>query len=191
MGDLVVEIIAMGNHRKSGGTSNGFYTGPNPRLYAITWTGTPPATGTLGTGSAQKMRIGSFTPAIGNFGLGCGAGPLGINATGTGQINSSLVLNLQNGATGPVPGFIWMGTTSSGLYPFDLAGAGYPGCKLYTNFLVLFPVVVQGGVSNRIQLGIPADKSLICGQVFFQGLTIDPAAPSVEFSDFVRVLFGI
>jgi hypothetical protein len=160
------------------------------RVYATTWVGAPPTTGAVATG-ALKMRVGSMAPAINNYGMGCGAGPLAIVGTGTGQLNTPVTVHLANGPAGPAPALIWLGFDSGGIYPFDLSTAGYPGCKLYTDFMATFPALVQGGVSNRIQRGIPADKSLVCARFYLQGLAIEIPSMNIEFSDFLRVLIGI
>jgi hypothetical protein len=102
-----------------------------------------------------------------------------------------VVAGLVNGPS-LAPGLIWLGFESGGIYPLDLASAGYPGCKLYTNFLITMPVTVTNGSSDRVQIGIPNDNSLVCARFYMQGLAV-VVQPSlnVEFSDFLRVLIGL
>lgn len=191
-GNVVIEIIAIGNDRKDATGTTGFRTGARPRLYAFSWTGTPPATGTLGTGSALRMRLGLAEAAVDNFGMGCGAGPLAMVGTGNGKIGTAFGMNMTGGPTTGA-GLIWLGFNTSPPLPIDLTGAGLTGCSLYCPIDVpLAGVAFRSGTSTAIRFAIPNDRSLACGRFCVQGLAIDSAAPGgLSLSDYVRVLIGL
>lgn len=191
-GNVVVEVIAMGNDRKDSTATTGFHTGSRQRAYAYNWTGTPPSTGTVGGTAALKMRLGLSAASIDNFGMGCGPGPLRINGSGSGKIGTAVAVGMTGGPSSG-PGLIWLGLTNAAPYPIDLSAAGLTGCMLQCAIDVpLAAVVFQSGTSNRFQIPLPNDRRFVCAQFYSQGLAIDSSAPGgLSLSDCLRVLMGL
>jgi hypothetical protein len=71
--DIVVEVLTQGADVDLSSSVAGVRRGLRERVYAYNWTGKPPTTGTLGSSSAPKMRVG-FGCADRNV-YGVGAAP--------------------------------------------------------------------------------------------------------------------
>lgn len=192
-GNVVIEVIAQGNDQKPATASNGFRSYAGERNYKFTWTGPVPAVAQgRDAAAALKMRIGVQSPAVDNFGQGCGSGPLAINGTGTGKIGTPVAIGLSGGPTTGV-GLIWLGFSSSAPYPIDLGPAGFTGCKLFCSIDVSGPTVFRSGNSVvPVTIPIPNDRSIVCGRLYSQGLAIESTAPGgITVSDMLRILIGL
>jgi hypothetical protein len=185
-GDLVVEIIAIGNHLQSG-SGSGFHRDVRPRAYATTWTGTPPDTATLGN-AALIMRLSSGLAGITSHGTGCG-GPMSLNvASGSAQLGATLGLDITNATAGTGgPFFVCIGVTLGNL---NLGFVQAPNCTLYPNPFVCIPAT---GSPPGVSISVPNNPALICGILFAQGVALgSPATPpfGVETSNYLRIGVG-
>lgn len=185
--NLVIEIIAIGNHLK-GGSGSGFHrTNNRLRAYAINWTGTPPTTGSTGSNAALKVRIGVQAGDIDKYGMPCG-GSLRCNATGTPRIGQTVAFNLSGGPNTGV-GFLWLGLGGKFPTPIDVSGLiGTPGCKLACALDLLVPAPFSGGSSTPLRIPIPNDRVLACFRIASQGFL--PGTTN-QLSDCARVLIGL
>ena len=126
--------------------------------------------------------------SIGDFGVGCGAGPLNLTGSGSAVIGGPGVqLQLQSGQPNGL-GFLVCGLGD--IAPFDLGLVGYPGCTAYANPTVsLFAGVIDpSGNVPAFTLPIPANPALSYLQVNCQGVAL--VGNAIEFSDVVMAVLG-
>jgi len=126
--------------------------------------------------------------SIGDYGVGCGAGPLDMVGSGSAALGGpGLQLDLQQANPGAL-GFVICGIDD--IAPIDLGAAGFPGCTLYPqNFASAFLGVVDAaGNAPGFLFPIPLTPSLTYLQLNCQGATLDAAG--VEFSDVVMAVLG-
>jgi hypothetical protein len=193
MGNLVIEVIAIGNDRLDSSGTVGFYSYAGARTYAFTWTGTPPLVASGGdTAAALKMRLGAAQPAVDIFGKRCGPGPLAIAASGSGKIGTLIDTNLTSGPNAGA-GIMWLGLTTSPPFPIDLTPLGYTGCRLQCSIdLTLGAVAFSSGTSTSIKFLLPNATVLANFQFALEGLALDSTAPGgTSVSDWARVLIGL
>jgi len=165
-GDLLVEILVMGNHSSLGNAS--CRHGGRPSIYAINWWGIPPASGMMGSLSALKMRV--CDGLFGNYGKGCGGGPLNIAGSGAPNLGKRFGLNMAGGRANS-GGSIMLGATQKNL---DLSAIGMTGCSLY-----LDPIFSKGvpfgpkGVSAILNFVVPNNPYFVGKTIYGQGVNID------------------
>jgi hypothetical protein len=159
--NLVIDICVTGQFKPLGAGS-GFRTGARERLYAITWTGACPRTGTLGSSSALKWCLDVESWSFAHQGQGCNA--LGLQLQGSAQLGETFSMST-SGAPTTANCSIALGVQpiSPG---FDLAVAGAPGCLVYLNPLVTIP-------GTSLKVAVPNDRSLICQRFLFQAYCLD------------------
>ena len=103
------------------------------------------------------------------YGTGCGAGPLGVGNTHTlpslGQTGQLLMFG------GPTAGagVFLIGAVQTNT---SLAGAGMPGCSLYTNPLVSLGTSFSAGNATPVQFDIPNQPFLCGGSLFISGAAV-------------------
>ncbi|MCA8973401.1 MAG: hypothetical protein KDC98_01700 [Planctomycetes bacterium] len=185
--DLVIQIIAnqslspAGFHRSS----------THPRVYALGWTGTPPATGTYSGTTAQKMEIGMLTARLSTFGDGC-TGSNSLQPTmvisGTPQLGQTVNLDL---ASAPANGlaFFVLGFGNGFPLPLDLGNFGAPGCWQYVNPLALVPTVTDTAGGAVMPFAIPNSAAYYGTRIYAQWACVDAGANSlgVTTSDYARM----
>lgn len=82
----------------------------------------------------------------------------------------------------PMPGFLLIGTSNSSwggnALPFDLSVIGAPGCNIYNDGAIVVPVVSGTAASGfvGVKATLPSNPLLIGGQIFAQGVWLDPGA---------------
>jgi hypothetical protein len=126
--------------------------------------------------------------SIGEYGSGCGAGPLDLAGSGSAVLGGpGLQLDLQQGRPGALA-FVVCGLGD--LLPVDLGVAGFPGCTLYPQQFAsaYLGLVDPVGSAPGFLFAIPPDPALTYQQLNCQGVTLDAAA--VEFSDVVMAVLG-
>lgn len=145
----------------------------------------------LSTADAQAIMANgnpSFcTASLGEYGFGCGAGPLDLAATGSAAIGGTVYVQLFRG----VPGALTFAVFGAGvLQPQDLAVFGFPGCTLYSPPLgaTLFGALGAAGSSTPFGFAVPNNPALACQLFSIQGAALDPA--SVEFSPTALMQIG-
>ncbi len=127
--------------------------------------------------------LGNGTPtlcaaSIGEYGYGCGRGPLDLAATGSAAFGNTLFVQLLRGE----PGALALASIGIGrVQPIDLTGFGFPACTLYQLPLTTLAIGALGaaGSSAPLPISIPANASLRCLMLGVQGIS---AGTAVEFS---------
>ncbi len=185
--DLVMEIIAEGNINPS---PQGFHRDTMTRVYATTWTGTPPLTGTTGL-AALKWCVSKCVATVGLFGSGCAG--LSHSYVGVPQLGAPTLDAKLTGAAPSSPAFLILGTMDTVPYPIDLSFLGFTGCNLYHDILVAFTGAADASGVATFPLGpVPQNPNMRCLKLFTQGGNLNPAAPgSLSISNYARLLFGI
>ena len=127
--------------------------------------------------------------SIGEYGVGCGAGPLDIAGSGSAALGGvGLTLQVQAGQPGSLA---VLACGLAAIAPIDLSGpAGFPGCTLYpANFATAFLGVVNAsGDAPAFAFPIPNNPALAFTQLNCQGVAL--AGSAVEFSDVVEAVLG-
>ena len=127
--------------------------------------------------------------SIGEYGVGCGAGPLDIAGSGSAALGGvGLTLQVQAGQPGSLA---VLACGLDAIAPIDLSGpAGFPGCTLYpANFATAFLGVVNAsGDAPAFAFPIPNNPALAFTQLNCQGVAL--AGSAVEFSDVVEAVLG-
>jgi len=126
--------------------------------------------------------------SIGEYGVGCGAGPLDIAGSGSAAFGGpGVTLQVQDGQPGSLA---VLACGLNAIAPIDLASAGFPGCTLYpTNFATAFLGVVDtNGNVPAFVFSIPNNPALAFTQLNCQAAAL--AGSTVEFSDVVEAFLG-
>lgn len=188
--DLVIQILA--NQSTS---PAGFHRSTTkPRLYAVGWTGSPPATGTYSANTAQKMEFSLQMARSGTFGDGC----VGSNAlapkmvlSGTPQLGQTQNLDLAQ-APASSAAFLVTGFGNGFPFPFELSSYGMPGCYQYFG-----PASTQLSITDPsgvalVPFAVPNSSGVIGILLYAQWACLDlPAnALGITTSDYARMLIG-
>ena len=194
---VVVDLEVTGAGMPGG--TNGMHRGTLTRLYATSWVGSPPATGTLGA-AAAKIELCLDVADLALFGTGCtGSNNLvpSLTLSGTGQLNSVVNIDLANAlpSTAAVALIGFNNSSFRGILPlpFDLSAiGGGVGCRLYVDAPIITSVITDGTGAGSLPLGIPADQALLGARVYAQYLPVDLAASTlgVTASNYGRILIG-
>lgn len=176
LGDLLIEVHTEGIGMPGG--TNGMHTGGRPRLYAFSWSGTPPATGSLGTTAALKVEVCMGTAGTATFGVGCktsGSAAAKLDYTGSSQLGQKLSIDV-SGAAGAGAYLMMFGTTIAPPLPLQLDALGMPGCRLYTNSLITIGGATTGGGAGSTVVPIPNMTALTGLILFNQAVLLDATA---------------
>lgn len=132
---------------------------------------------------------GACRASVGEYGVGCGPGPLDLYAAGQAVIGSSGFLFTMRG--GPANAAAMLGIGAGRVAPLDLAGFGFPGCSLYPANVAFVQVGMLNayGSSGAIPLAIPNIPSLACTTIAFQGVGI--GASGAAFSNAIVAMLGM
>jgi hypothetical protein len=102
-----------------------------------------------------------------------------LEANGLPEIGSGIAMLLRNGPPDRMT-LLFIGSSNQqwgGLpLPFDLAGAGAPGCQLLAAGDMLWPLATNGSGYTSAVLSIPQDMSLALARFYNQFAILDPAA---------------
>src|SRR5690606_27348869 len=125
--------------------------------------------------------------SIGEYGHGCGRGPLDVAATGSAAFGGTVHVQLFRGEPGSL-GLISVGTGP--VQPLDLSPLGFFGCTLYQPSLTTFAIGALGpaGSSAPISLPVPTATTMACRIVGFQGVTVRPGG--AEFAPVALAQIG-
>ncbi len=132
----------------------------------------------------------SCRASLGEFGVGCSNSTLDLTVTGNAMLGGpGFTLQLQ---AGPPNAFAIMLFGGGPIRRLDLGPIGFPTCTSYVASTDSFGVGVldAAGASRTIPLAIPNMPTLACGQLNFQGATLDLVAGTASFSDVVLAVFG-
>ena len=186
--DVVIEVISTGNRLfdESGGA--GFRTGSVPRVYAFGWSGSAPATGTVGAGSALKMRVEFGCANLQLYGTGCGG--LNLSASGAPVLGGSYTVS----ASGALPSssiLLYTGTPVSGV-PFDYDPFGYTNCFLWLSAMSLSSTTTDIAGNASVVVPVPNNTALIGALTSAQFLQSNTnVAGDFSFSNALRVVTGL
>ncbi len=127
--------------------------------------------------------------SVGEFGRGCGPGPLDLSAGGSASIGGpGLSMQLARGRAGAVAALqLGVGIVT----PVDLTPLGFAGCTLYGTPVVTLGLGVldAAGVSTSLNLPIPNDPTLQFLFLNFQGIALSPGV-GLDVSDAAIVTVG-
>jgi hypothetical protein len=145
----------------------------------------------LSAADVQSLMTGglpSFCSAsLGEYGYGCGRGPLDLAATGSAAFGGTLHVQLFRGQPGALA-FVCVG--AGALQPQELTPFGYPGCTLYQppGSCLLFGALGNAGSSPPWSLNVPNNPALACQLFGFQGVALGPVG--VEFAPVALAQLG-
>lgn len=134
---------------------------------------------------AQLLWLGVEPPTIvgslAAFGIGCGAGPLDLAATGSAALGATIHVQLFRGEPA---GLALIAMGFGFLQPIAIGPLGYPGCTVYQgNFATsVLGLLTAAGSSMPFGLPVPNDPGLtgtvlsLQGAVFGTSLELSPAA---------------
>jgi hypothetical protein len=176
LGDLLIELWCEGVGMPSG--TAGMQTMARPRMYARSWVGTPPPTGTLGSSAAVKLEVCLGTAGTTTFGSGCPGSNLqspALDYAGSSKLGQTLTINVTK-AAGILPFGMIFGTTIAPPFPLVLDSIGMTGCRLYTDSLFSLPGVTLTGGAGSVSIPIPVTSTLVGTVLFNQAGLIDTPA---------------
>lgn len=188
--DLVVQLLC--NQSTS---PAGFHRSTTkPRVYAIGWAGSPPATGTNGGLTAQKIGFSMLVAHGSTYGDGC----VGSNAlapklalSGTPQLGQSVNLDLTQGPANSVA-FLVMGFGNGFPFPFELSSYGMPGCYQYFSPASTLLALTDGAGAAPYPFAVPNSSAFTGMLVYAQWACLDLPANTlgITTSDYARLLLG-
>lgn len=113
--------------------------------------------------------------SLGEYGTGCGPGPLDLAATGSAAFGGTTWVQLLRGQPGALA---LLGIGMGRVHPVDLSAFGYPGCTLYqaNTSTLLLGVLGPAGNSAPFGLAVPNLPGLATSLVAVQGLALHGAA---------------
>ncbi len=126
--------------------------------------------------------------SIGDFGVGCGTGPLDLVGSGSAALGGAgLQLDLQQGQPGSIA-FVVCGLGP--IQQLDLTPAGFPGCTLYPQGFAsaVLGVVDPAGNAPSFLFPIPNNPALTYAKLNCQGAAL--TATGLELSDVVLATLG-
>ncbi|MBL8901403.1 MAG: LamG domain-containing protein [Planctomycetes bacterium] len=121
-------------------------------------------------------RASACAPSMGEYGLGCGPGPLELYGAGSPILGGSGLFFTMRGAAPFASASLNIG--SSPLAPLDLGGFGLSGCTLYDPSATLIAVGACDafGSFNGIGIPVPNLPGLLNAVINFQGITVAPGS---------------
>jgi hypothetical protein len=194
-GNVVVDIEVQGAGMPDTTTAHaGCRSTSVVRMYAVGWTTTPPATGTLSTSAGLRMELCFDTNDARAFGLGCAGSNTSVPKLaygGSAKLGNTLSIDL-SAAIASRPVVLLLGITNAAPFPIDLTAAGAPGCRLYTSPDLITVTVTDASGAASIKLPIPNDSGLISLRFYNQFFPIDSQANrlGVSASNYGRALLG-
>jgi hypothetical protein len=125
---------------------------------------------------------------IGEYGVGCGPGPLDLYATGSALLGGPGMVFSARGGRANAAAFLCFGAGAA--LPRDLGAVGYPGCTLYTPALDTVPLGALSafGTLPGTTFPIPNLAALACIRVVFQ--VFDVQGRQADFSNAIVALLG-
>ncbi|MBM4059716.1 MAG: hypothetical protein FJ265_01265 [Planctomycetes bacterium] len=185
--DVVVEILARGNHQQTGSLGN-FRRGTRPWLYAVGWPWTSqPATGTPGN-TATKIRANFSCAEAGMFGTSCG--PIRAEPFGTPVLGRTFRFDI-HGAVPNSGACVGLGFNSSFPYPLSLNSYGFPNCYQWNDLVATNFVVVPSSGHSWSSISIPVNLAFDGVMIFGQWFNLDTTQPGgVTVSNYIRMMIG-
>jgi len=146
----------------------------------------------LAPADVQAVHNGSVPgpcrSSIGEYGVGCGPGPLDLYATGTAALGGPGLTFSVRGGRPNAPALLFFGL--GGAVPLDLSALGYPQCRLYTPRVDNVPMGVLSpwGTLTGVPFSIPNLPTLACLRVVFQA--VDVERRQADFSNAIVAVLG-
>lgn len=170
--DVLIDILTTGNVNTGSGSMH--RNGVRERLYAINWTGTPPATGSTGL-AALSMRVLMGCAELSTFGQGCAG--LQLSFSGSPALGSVLTTDMAGGAA-TMPTALNVGAFAQNPpFPIDLSPFGLTGCSLFASSEVSASTISDATGAASISIPVPAASSLTGVRLYFQWVHLNVTAP--------------
>lgn len=196
-GDVVVEIMARGNHTSTGTVEN-FHRDPDihtPRAYASGWPWSSEPTTTTGTALAQgiddfgtKIRAEFECAAVGDFGTSCSLAYA--DAVSTPVAGTSYTFHIHNGP--PNGGaFIILGFSTNPFGTRDLSALGFNGCYQWVPTVAsTFKLTSASGFASHV-VNVPNTTTYDGLKIYGYWAALDSNAPGgLAFTNYVRSIVG-
>ena len=184
--DLVIDIVTRGNWQEQTGAFN---NSDEERVYATSWSGATPTTGTVGTSSALRMRLGFNCASSNEHGASCGR--LVASHTGDGHRGATFHFRVA-GAPNNFIAIISLGLSNAAPLPLSLTPFGWTNCIAFNDPVTLPTVNTDASGNGDYPLFVPNNASLDGAFVFGQWFTLDSSEPAdLTFSGHTRMLVGL
>ena len=190
-GDVVVDITIQGGGLVG---SNDFgmraHTG-RQRVFAVGFTGTPPAVAPFDDMRALKMRVCLDDPRFETGGTGCPATlPLTLSYGGRAGYGEKFQVVVSNGQSGSA-GVVALGGAIAPPYPIDLAPLGLGNCSLWLPLDLTLGIAFRGGSTAVLDLTMTAPGVAYGVEFYNQALAVDTRVPAgLTTSNWGRVVAG-
>lgn len=186
LGNLVIEIEGQGMKMIPSSAAAGMSRGGvHQRVYATSWTGTPPASGSTDS-AATKVQICADLAWATGFGTGCQGSNNQIpllsypNAPKIGAANFSI--DLAQAKSSGVSFLAFGATNAAPTFPVDLSVINMPGCKLYISVDVTIGIGTSSSGGWSFPLPIGTSTALLGVRVFNQSFVLDAGANGLGIS---------
>jgi len=184
--DLVIDIVARGNVQTTPGA---FHDSHEPRVYATSWSGATPSTGTADTDQSLRMRVSRNCANASEHGSSCGR--LRANHGGDGH-RGSVFLFAVNDAIPSSVAVISLGLSNAAPLPLNLTAFGWTNCLAWNDPVVLPAVGTSASGIGLYGLNVPNDPALDGAIVYGQWFQPDASEPgSLTFSNHTRMIVGL
>ena len=194
LGNLVIDIEVRGAGGVGTNTGGFRRSSTIERLYAVGWTGNPPATGNASVSlAALKVELVTDDADASPFGQACpgSSGTPKLSYTGLPQVGKTFSVDLSGALASTVALHLIGLTNSAPVFPLDLTPFGAPGCNLYISpdFAISTPTL-QGSISQKV--AVPNNSALVGVRYWDQFLVLDKQANKFGWSasNQGRVLIG-
>lgn len=187
--NVVVEITTTGS---SCATSH--HVGNRQRVYSISWSGTPPATGSTDN-AALKLEVGMLMARLSSHGRGCRGSNQQVPAhtvTGVPQLGQPLAFDVANALPTSVV-FLGLGFGAHRApFPIDLGVVGMPGCLTYFSPAGLVAFVTDNAGVASLPLAVPNNSGMLGMRMYSQWICLDPNANpgGAATSNYIRIQVG-
>lgn len=186
LGNLVIDIEVQGSKFTQISGSQGMPRSSTlQRVYATSWTGTPPASGSTDQAGIKVQLCEDLAWAT-PFGKGCPGGNAQVPALSyplppkLGTLAFSIDLTL--GAPSTAAYLLFGATNAAPAYPIDLTPINMPGCKLYVSLDTVVPFATNTAGSGSVPLPLPNSGVFLGVRIFNQTFVLDPAANGLGIS---------
>ncbi len=185
--DVVIEILARGNHNQSSGSIDGFHRGATtPRIWAEGWPSTSVPTVASGSDTnGTKIRVEFACPNGGAFGSSCG--PLRALPFSTPLAGTSFWYDVYDAVPNSAA-IVQLGLNQTGV---SLTGSGFTNCFQWNDPIAsVFYLTSGAGFATHV-LNVPPGTMFDGLVIYGHWYNLDPAQPGgLTASNYIRSIVG-